>query len=233
MKNKKLVSIIVVYVIILAALNVVFFFIPFPKTEAAWVCYGFSFFAVLLSGGISYLAFVKGKTLKSKIYGYPIFRLGVIYLSAQFAFSITILCLGFAFPVPAWIAVVVSFIDLVYVIIGVIACENARDFVEQQEQETIKNTKTMTYFRIDMSSIVDMCRDAELKKSLNKLLDDFRYSDPVSSSELEEIENNIKSEVKILQSLVETNDETAAEKVQLISKLLADRNRRCKAFKCQ
>ncbi|MGN1398990.1 MAG: hypothetical protein ACI4WG_03220 [Erysipelotrichaceae bacterium] len=231
MKNKKLISVISLYAIILITFNVIYFFIPFPKRAAAWVCYGFSTFAIILSCVLSFVAFLKDKSLKSKIYGYPIYKGIVTYLSAQFAFTITILSLGFAVNVPAWIPVIVSVVDLAYILKIFIVTVNARDIIQSQEDDVRQATQQMTLFKVDMSSIVDMCKNAELKKSLSKLLDDFKYSDPVSSPQLEECEKIINIEVENLRYLVNVDDEAAQEKVVLLTQLLADRNRRCKAFK--
>lgn len=231
MINKKTISVIALYAILLFAFNIIYFFIPFPKTPAAWVCYGFSTFAVLLTCGITFVAFSNGRELRSKVYGFPIFRIGMIYLTAQFTLTLTILVIGFFANVPTWIPVVISVVDLAYVLVGVIVGENARDIIQQQENEVKQSTQQVTYFRIDMAYIVDMCNDPALKKSLTKLLDEFKYSDPVSNPQLKDIEENIKCEVGQLQSLVNEDNNAAQEKVVLITRLLADRNRRCKAFK--
>lgn len=231
MKNKKRLSVVIVYLIILVAFNVIYFFIPFPEYASGWVCYGFSTLSVIVSCALSLWAFTRDEPLKSKIYGYPIFRIGIVYISAQFAFTITILSISFGVEVPAWIAVVVSAVNLSYVLIGTIVNDTARDVIIQQDTELVHTTKKMTLFKIDMSYVVDMCTDPSLKKQLNSLLEDFRYSDPVSSPELEDIENTIRSEVDELYGLVNVDNKCALEKAALISRLLADRNRRCKAFK--
>lgn len=231
MKNKKLISIIALYAIVLITFNAIFFFIPFPKHAAAWVCYGFASFALLISCAMSYWIFMKSKSIKKAVYGFPIYKGIITYLSAQFAFTITILSIGFVAKIHAWIPVVVSVVNLACVLKTFIVGENARDIIEKQEDDVKQVTKQMTYFKVDMSSIVDMCKNDALKKSLSILLDNFKYSDPVSSSQLEEIEEKIKFEVTNLQKLVNVDDEAAQEKIELLTHLLADRNRRCKAFK--
>lgn len=233
---KKSTHLIAVYAIILMAFNAVYFFIPFPKTGAAWVCYGFTMLAILLSCGITYLAFSRGSSFRSKIYGFPIFKVGYTYLIAQFVLAIAVLSIGFGVLVPAWIPLVVSVINLAYVLIGVIAGDVARDVVIQQEEAVAHDIEKMTLFKVDLSGIVDMCKNPELKKSLEKLQEEFKYSDPVTNPQLAEIENGINSEIEQLRTLVITEDsanyqEAAVEKIRKISLMLADRNRKCKAFK--
>lgn len=230
MKDKKFLSLSAIYAVILAAFNLLYFVIPFPKTGAAWVCYGFTVLAVFISCGISLLAFMKNEP-RSKVYGISIFKVGVGYLTAQFTLTFTILSIGFGVLVAPWIPAAISVVNLAYVLIGVIVGENVRDHIQHQQDIVAANTKQMKTFRIDLSGISDRCGDAALKKSISELADEFRYSDPVSNDELSEIENNLQTQVKILAELVNSDNEQAALKVNEISILLADRNRRCRELK--
>ena len=94
-----------------------------------------------------------------------------------------------------------------------------------------RQTKTVTYFKLNMESVMDFCEDQELRKKLVNLSEKFRYSDPVSCDELEEIEQKITDEIDTLKTLVGTDVDEAAKKITYIENLLADRNRRCKALK--
>lgn len=231
MEKKRVISLGAIYAIILAAFNLLYFVIPFPKTPAGWVCYGAATLAIVVSCVIAFIAFFKNNSLRSKVYGISIFKVGVSYLVAQFTLTFTILSIGFGVTVAPWIPLAISGVNLAYVLIGVIAADNVRDHIERQQDIVAANTKQMKTFRIDLSGIADKCGDAELKKSVSALADDFRYSDPVSCEELSEIENQLKSQVKILAELVNGDSEQAALKINEIKVLLADRNRKCKELK--
>ena len=233
---KKSTHVIAVYAIILMAFNAIYFFIPFPKSPAAWVCYGFTMLAILLSCGITFLAFSRGNSLRSKIYGYPIFKVGYTYLIAQIVLALAILSIGFGVLIPIWIPLVVSVINLAYVLIGVVTGDVARDIVIQQENAVTHDTQRMTVFRVNMSGIADMCQNPELKKSIEKLQEEFQYSDPVSNPQLVGLENGINAEIEQLRVLISNGDsanyqEAVSEKIHKISLMLADRNKKCKAFK--
>lgn len=191
----------------------------------------FTLISIVGGLGITYYSFSKGVNLKSKIYGFPIFRVGAIYSIVQICSGILIYIIGIFVNVPVWISAAVSVILLAFAAIGVIAADNVRDVIEQQERDDTVKTKAMTYFRLDIQGIVDMCGDAELKKRLTNLNDTFKYSDPVSSEELSGIESEIKNEIEKLRSSINGDQSTAESIVSEIERLIADRNRRCKALK--
>ena len=232
MDNKKKNSMIMIYAIIFILYNILFWVIPFPKNISSVITYIFTLAAIILSGFITDYAFKNTQTLKSKVYGFPIFRVGYIYLIAQVTFSVMVYLLNIFIKLPVWIAIVVSVIFLAMVLAGVILIDNTRDVVEEVEKKTEIQTRKMTYFRLDVAGLVDFCKDGEVKKKLAVLSEDFKYSDPVSNPELVEIEDKITKEVEELRNLIAQNDTAAmTEKIGHITILLKDRNRRCKALK--
>lgn len=228
--SKKSKSILAVYAIILVAYCVLFFVVPFPKIGACWAEFAFSVVAVMAGGGISLYAF-RNEGLTSKIYGFPLFRVGFIYMIVQLVVGIVTAVVSVFAAVPVWIPVVVSVLIMAFAGIGVIGTDNARDIIADQQEKTQSSVRQMKTFRMDMRYIVDICTDPELKKPLEKLADDFRYSDPVTNEELAGIEEDLQAQVKALASLVNSDKELARKKMDEISVLLADRNRRCRELK--
>lgn len=228
--SKKMASLLAVYAIVLTTFCMMYFVIPFPKSGAAWVMFAFSIIAIIGGCGISWYAF-KNEGLRSKIYGFPVFRVGFIYTMTQLICSIIIMYVGIHMTVPTWIAVAVSIVLLAFAGIGTIYTDNVRDYITGRYSATQTSVKQMKMFHLDMQYIVNSCSDPELKKPLEKLADDFRYSDPVSSNALSEIEENLQTQVKKLATLVNTDKEAAKAQITEVSNLLADRNRWCKELK--
>lgn len=229
--KKKMTSVLAVYAIVLIMYSVVFFVIPFEKTATMWATYIFAVLALIAGPGIVLLAFQKGETLKSKVYGFPILRLGVLYAVIQLVFSIIVCLINSFVDVPVWIVIVISILGMGCVAIGLIAADNTRDVIEQQEAETEQQIKTSKQFRIDIDGIVDLCEDDKVKAQLMKLSEEIRYSDPISAPELEELEAKILDELEQLREIVADDAETAILKTKKIAGLVADRNRRCKLLK--
>lgn len=228
--DKKMTSLAAVYAIVLVAFCIVYLVIPFPKTGVYWVEFAFSLIAVC-AGFASGYSSLKKDGLKSKVYGIPILKIGIVYMTVQLIISFVIAIIGFFATIPLWIPIVVSVLVLAVSTIGFIGADNARDIITEQESRDETATKAMKTFRLDTQYIVDLCTDAELKKRLAELAEQFKYSDPVSNDELSDIEANLQREVKNLAALVNSNPELARKKADEISMLLADRNRRCKELK--
>lgn len=230
--GKKSKSVIAIYAIILAVYIIAFLIIPFNKIAASWISFAFTIIAIASSLLVFNFAFNAKETLVSKIYGYPIFRVGAVYALAQLALGIVICAIATFVAVPYWITLLLSVILLGAAAIGVIITDNTRDLVEEVDERVKVDTKNVTRFQIDIAGIVDVCENAEVKSDLEKLNELFKFSDPVTNDETREVEESIKTMLSELKSIVvdgSTDDIKAL--VKKISNALNERNRICKASK--
>ncbi len=230
--GKKSGSVVAIYAIILAIYVLAFLIIPFNKTAASWISFAFTIVAFAASLVIFNIAFNAKGTVLSKLYGYPIFKVGATYAILQLALGLIVCIIAAFVDVPYWVALLISVFLLGVTVIGVIITDNTRDVVEKVEEETKAAIKTVTYFKISVSGIVDSCEDAALKSELKKLDDEFRYSDPVSSQYTKDSEDRISYLLSELREFVESNNvDEATVRIKKISNTLAERNRICKATK--
>ena len=230
--NKKNKSIIAVYGILAFIYLIAFVIIPFPKNAASWISFAFTLISFVLSLGITLYAFGKEDELTSKFYGFPIFKIAYIYPLVQFAVGLLICIIASFVAVPYWVALILSLIILSVSAIGVIATDNARDIIEENEAEIERVTKATKLFNLNVSSVLDLCTEPSVKKELEKLAESFRFSDPVSSDATEEIENTIMEKLENLKLDISSSsvDENIA-KITELKNLLSERNRICKALK--
>lgn len=229
--NKKTVSTLAVYVIVFILFNVIALVVPFKSGASRWIEYAFTDIAIILSAVITWVAFSKGDNLKSKFYGFPVFRVGIIYVVAQFIVWLIISCVCILVAVPAWVSIVLSAIILCLALIGVIATDSVRDVVIEQEEKIAEETKTIKYFSLEVTSLISACKDTNLKKAVERLAEKVKYSDPVSSEATAEIEKQIQDEVSILASLIRTDYSAAMEKVDEVAAIVDERNRVCRESK--
>lgn len=229
--NKKSKSAVAVFSIVAFVYALCFIIIPFPKNAASWISFAFTLISVVAGLGIFTYAFKDGDSLVSKIYGFPIFRIGYLYIAAQFIVGVLICLIAAFVTVPYWVALVLSVILLSLAAIGVIATDNTRDIIEEIEEETERVTKPTKLFNLDIQTIVDICTDENVKKELVKLAEAIKYSDPVSSEATEDTESAIFDQIDILRSLVEENNQDTLTQITKVTNLLRERNRICKAFK--
>ena len=219
----------IVVAILFVVLSVIAFVLPFQKTVTFWLSYAFAAIAIALQI-YAYPKAFDGPTVKSKFYGFPLARVSTIYLIAQLVLSLIFMVASKW--VPAWIPVVLFALLLGAAAIGFIAAEGVRDEVERQDVVHKANVTTMRALQSKAVFIASQCEDAETKKALDAFAEALRFSDPVSSDALTDIEENLTGLVEELGNAVLDKDFEAARSLcAKASTLLADRNRMCKLNK--
>ena len=176
------------------------------------------------------LSFEKEAGAKSKFYGFPIARVGVLYLAAQIVLGLVFMAL--AAVVPVWLTLVVYLALLAAAAVGVIATDSIRDEVERQDTQLKKDVSTMRALQSKAAALPARCEDATAKAALEKLAEEFRYSDPVSAPALVERESSLTSALDELETAVVDVDNAAVlDLCKKISAALVDRNNLCKLSK--
>lgn len=228
-KNK--VRLIAFAAIALVVFNVIAFVIPIPKNAVFWVAYIFGMLAIAAQLLFMSIAFSGKNDIRSKFYGFPIARIGVIYGICQILLSFSAMALG-AF-IPVWIPVVVFIIIAAAAGVGLISVDMVRDEIEQLDKKLVKDVNNMRDLQSKINLIVSRVDCGEdLRSALAKLGEDIKYSDPVSNPATEKIENELLISIDELQKAVIDGEEAAALTLcRKISGTLAERNRLCKLNK--
>ena len=134
--------------------------------------------------------------------------------------------------IPYWVALLVSVLLFGMASIGVIITENTRDMVESVDESVKVDIEAITSFQTNISRIADMCEEPGLKAELEKLREQLRYADPVSSERTREIEADIETALTGLKELVnDGNTDDAKSLIKKITVALNERNRICKVSK--
>lgn len=212
--------------ILLILYILIVFLIPFVKTAVFWVSFVFTLIAFGVAAISLYIAFVKKPDAKSRFYGFPIAKIGVTYSGAQLVAGLLVMVLSRW--VPVWLAVLVYAIMLGAAVIGLISADAVVEQIHVQDAKLKKDVTLMRSLQSKMNRLAADSNDPALKK----LADELRYSDPVSSDALEEIEADLSAAVDELQAAVVDDDSTAVSQLcRKASGILAERNRLCKLNK--
>lgn len=216
--------------ILMIVFSVIAFAAPFTKTGVFWMAYLFGVVAIAFQIYVFQISFNQGDHVKSKFYGFPIARVGVIYLAVQLVLSLVEMCL--AAIVPMWVSVIVNVLPIAFALIGCIAAEVMREEIVRQDIKIKTNVGNMRALQSQTASFVGMCQDAVRKKQLQDLADEFKYSDPVSSEATKEMEMELKFLVNEIQRALVDGDMKSVEGFLVRAKAgLAERNRVCKLGK--
>ena len=202
------------------------FLVPFVRLGAFWVSFAFTLVAFGVVAWAFYVAFVKNLDAKSRFYGFPIARLGVIYGIFQLVAGLAFMALGLW--IPGWVVLIVSAVALGIAVFGLISAEAVVDEIQILDTKLKKDVSVMRTLQSKVGNLAAQCDNPAIRA----LADDFRYSDPVSGDNLAEAEADLSAAVDALQeAVVEGNSETVALLARKASALLAERNRLCKLNK--
>ncbi len=229
--SKNAVRVLIFAVIAIVVFNVVSFAAPFTKAGVFWVSYGFGMAAILMQLIVMKLAFDGTENVRSKFYGFPIARIGLIYGFCQIVLSVAAMAIGQF--IPTWIPVVVFVLILAAAAAGMISADAVRDEVQHQDEKIIKDVSRMRDLQSKMNVLISQSDVSdELGSELEKLAENIKYSDPVSGRATEQIEDELNFNIEELQKAIVDGDEKSSLAIcKKTNGVLAERNRLCKLNK--
>ena len=228
--RKNQIRTLIVAAIVLVVFCVIAFAAPFLRGPVFWLAFVFTIVAILAQLYVAKKAFANGEGARSKFYGFPIARVGFLYLIVQAVVGLVCMALG-AF-LPVWAALILFILILAAAAVGFIAIDAIRDEVERQDTVLKMNVAPMRALQSKTAAIAAQCEDESLKGALTALAEKFRFSDPVSGAATEEAEAGLSALTEELQAAVLDRDTEAA--LTLAKKLeaaLGERNRLCRLGK--
>lgn len=107
-----------------------------------------------------------------------------------------------------------------------IASEAGRDEIERVEIIAQKKIFYIRELQANVELLVDNEKNVEIKTALMRLLEKIRYSDPMSSEQLKDLEGRISA--KVAEMKTATN---ITEIIAELNSLLDERNKKCKILK--
>lgn len=212
--------------VVFVVFSVIAFAAPFIKSGTFWISYIFGVLAIAYQIYIFKISFTKDGAAKSKFYGFPIARVGVIYLAVQLVVSIIeFLVAGI---LPLWIAIIINIFPLAYAVLGCVVTDAMREEIERQDVQLKKDVSNMRALQSLSASLVGMCSDESVKAIIQKMSDEFKYSDPVSSEQTGELESELHNQLDELQKALLDGDYSSIEpQCSKIIANLSERNRLC------
>lgn len=220
----------IVLAIVLAVFSVIAFVAPFSMTATFWVAYICGVVAIAFQLYVFHVSFSKGTGAKSKFYGFPVARIGVTYLLVQLVLSLVEM--GLSEKIPSWVAIIINVIVFAVAAIGCITAEVVRDEVVRQDVQVKQSITNMRSLQTFASGLPGQCSDESLKKDLQKLADEFKFSDPVSSPSTAAMEVELGNQLQQLKNALNSGDyNTARSFCENVLNGLNARNQACKLNK--
>lgn len=193
----------------------------------SWVFMLVAFFAMAVAG---VLLGQKGMFLRDWLFGYPIIKHSAVYIVAEFCASTLFIVLEH--HIKWGLAFAVQFLFLCIYGVCAVSCFLSKETIEEIHTKIEDKTGFWKLLRADAEMLVEKCTDPDMKLHLQQLAEAIRYSDPMSSELLLELEKEISSTVSECDKAVTSGElEKAEELCKKAQLLVKERNKKCKALK--
>lgn len=232
--NKKFKVYMLAWIVVVALFNVITFVIPsriggYDKYDGTfWVGYIFIMLAFVGQLAVAYYA-TKEENLQKLFYRVPLIKLSFTGLVAMLVCGGV--CIAVVF-IPTWVGIICCITILAINVVSMIKAEITADIIDKKDEVVKTKTHFIKSITKRVQFIGDTVIDSEIKECLRKLYEVFRYSDPMSSDELLEIEGRITQKIYELENTIKScNKDTIKNMCEDITVLVNERNRKCKLLK--
>lgn len=221
---KQYITISVIFAAVFAIYNIIVLLLVGEKNNIFWISYGFMCAAFAVDVGVTIFSF-KSLDTEAVFMGIPLLSFSVFYFFAElFASSVFMLFRNHA-GVKLTVSIQVIML-LIYIIFAALALLS-RDAVQGIEKDIKTKTAGIKNLSVDVKILEDQCKDSELKGELHKISEAIRYSDPMTTDAVSQLDELIKSKVTELKFQCDSNNKAAAIQVcRQLDSHISERNQR-------
>lgn len=209
--------------ILLAAFNFIAFLTPSVHDISFWIGYGFTTLASVMFL-ICMLFFFNTDDSNATFLRLPTVKITWIYLILQTALGLwQILTI-----VPYTMALIINSCLTGLFVISVMLSHTAAESISEQDKQIHQKILYIKDVQLLLSGI--KTDDKALSQKIETLIEDVKYSDPMSHSMLSDLEGQIEQAVMTLKADI-CDTQKANKDVERISDLIKERNQKCKMLK--
>lgn len=212
-----------IYLILFGVFNLLAFVIFKERTSVFWVSYTFMTIAFLVQFVVTFLSF-RNFEAEALFFNIPLASFSVYYLCAALAVGAVFMIFQKA---GVTLALVLQLLILAAFLVISIISILSRDAVKSIGDNVKKNVTNWKSVLVDVEMLVSVCTDPELKSALLKLADTVKYSDPMSTEAVENVEQRIMvgiCELRVHMDNSQTSE--ALEGCRKLELLLVERNKK-------
>lgn len=227
--KKKMTYMLAISALVIVIYNLITFVVPFERTTGFWAEYAFSMIAILLFFGFTTVFCTKDVPIKSKFLDLPVFQVLYVLLAVQICFGFVVMALP---AIPFQIALIVSAVILAIGLFLMFSIKLAEDEIQRVDRKVAAKVNFIREISAKIEVSAQRVEDKMLLTDLKKLSEAVRFSDPMSSDELYEKEQEIVNKIDELNQMISSADYEAARRmIHEIQALLKERNLECKLMK--
>ena len=195
-------------------------------TASFWVGYVFITAAFVLQLFIVMIA-LSEKKLTKLFYNIPLIRISYTGLIVSFLLGGACMLIS---PLPYWIAALICVIALAAIMLPIIKASAAAEFVGDIDDKIIGQTAFVKSLTAEAEALTARATTPETKALCKKVYEALRYSDPMSSDALTEIEKKMKVQFDVFSTAV-ASGACADAAAEALLQFIEERSSKCKQYK--
>lgn len=204
--------------------NLFVFVLCKPQTSAFWISYVFMLIAFACQVATMFIS-VKTLDVETMFFGIPLLQLSVFYFFAElFASAVFMLFqnfLGYKIPLLIQVALLALFA------IAAVMAISGRDAAKESKDNIQHKVAALKGMGVDVEMLASSEKDPELRSRLNRLAESIRYSDPMSTPAIEDVEMRIRMTINELRVQCEQKDKSAAlDAIARLDQMIVERNKK-------
>ena len=220
----------VVWAVCLAVFNIIVFIVPNMNKFGVNFWLGYALITIAFIGNlICALKALNTDNLTKTFYNIPLVTISIIGIVV----STIVGAIFMTVPIlPIWLGIVICFVILAFVTIAVITAKSVADTVSDIDDKIKEQTSFIKMITVDAEHLMKTASTPEIKNEAKKVYEAFRYADPMSSTQLLELENQIQQQFNLFTEATTCGDITRITELATELRSLIDyRNKKCKLLK--
>lgn len=226
----------VIWAVMLVAYNAIVFLVrsALPGGEAAfdarfWIAWAVTLAAFACNLACARIA-LKQENLEKVFYRVPLIRVSYLCLLAMIVAGVVLMLVS---GCPAWVSAVACVVILAVQVASVVQSEWAAQAVEQTDREVRAKASLIRALTARSEGLSAYAKSNAAKEACEKVHEALRYSDPMSSDLLADIEEEMQRAFTAFSGDIKSGagDAECRASAERLLTLIADRNAQCKAVK--
>ena len=215
---------------VLAFYNLFTFITPGDKFDDSGFTIGYIFITLMffIQLGCAYAAF-SATNLTRAFYNIPLVKLSVGSLVAMFVAGSIVMAVE---AVPSWLGILLCALILLFNILGILKASVTANVVEGIDRQVKVATVFIKMLTADAQILQSKAQGRPYAATVTKVYEAVRYSDPMSSQGLSDVEMRLRQAFGMLTAAVDEDNAIAVEQqAKTVLTLVEERNVKCKILK--
>lgn len=218
----------VCWLIVLAIFNVISFAVPLEKNVAFWIVYAAVTISFVFNLFCAFIA-LSPKKLNKVFLNIPLLTVSITGIAVSFVIGVVCLLIP---GIPTWLVILLCALVVLFDLLSIVKAGAWSILVSSKEEKDRVQTAFISNIKSEAEALKFVAKSPEAKKECNMVYDCIRYSDPMSISELKDVEEKISIKFSLFADAVKNDDKQQLSVcANELSNLIKERNRICKANK--